>query len=83
MNDRSNKNPTPDLPDDNPALEQQMAECGLSGDERHFLRQLHVAERQLNDAFTQARQGGTLKATVSEVYRDMYGSPRRRPAGTR
>ncbi|EIL95411.1 hypothetical protein UU7_00690 [Rhodanobacter spathiphylli B39] len=60
-----------------------MAECGLSGDERRFLRHLHVAEKQLNEAFSQARQGGTLEARVSEVYREMYGSPRRRATAPR
>lgn len=66
--------PTPAAAPVDPALEQQMAECGLSDDERHFLRQLHAAEKQLNDVFTHARQGGTLEARVSEVYREMYGS---------
>lgn len=66
-----------------PVLEQQMAECGLSGEERHFLRHLHVAEKQLNDAFSQARQGGTLEARVSEVYREMFGTPGKRARGSR
>ena len=73
-------------PDDAPAertLERQMDERGLSGDERHFLRHLHVVERQLNDAFNQARQGGTLEARISDVYRAMYGSPRRPVPGSR
>ena len=85
MKDRlpSSPNPTPDDPPVDPTLEQQMAECGLSGDERRFLRRLHVAERQLNEAFSQARQGGTLEARVSEVYREMYGSPRRRATAPR
>ena len=40
MKDRlpSSPNPTPDDPPVDPTLEQQMAECGLSGDERRFLR---------------------------------------------
>ncbi|CAM0997321.1 hypothetical protein EJMOOK_01510 [Rhodanobacter sp. Root179] len=75
--------PTPADPPVDPTLEQQMAECGLSGDERHFLRHLHVAEKQLNEAFSQARQGGTLEARISEVYREMYGSPRRRAPAPR
>ena len=74
-------NPTHDDAPLDQRLEQQMEDCGLSGDERHFLRHLHAAEKQLNDVFSQARQGGTLEARVSEVYRDMYGSPRRRVSG--
>jgi hypothetical protein len=58
---------------DEPGLERQMADCGLSNDTRQFLRHLHVAEKQLNDAFSKAHQGGKLEACVSEVYREMYG----------
>ncbi len=54
-------------------LERQMADCGLSSDERRFLRDLHAAEQQLNDAFKQAHQGGALGQRVSAVYRRMYG----------
>lgn len=55
------------------SLERQMADCGLSSDARQFLRDLHAAEKQLNDAFRQARQGGALEQRVSAVYRRMYG----------
>ena len=54
-------------------LERQMADCGLSNDERRFLRDLHAAEKQLNDAFERAHQGGALERRVSAVYRRMYG----------
>lgn len=75
MNTR--KPPPPEKAD--ARLERQMADCGLSSDERRFLRDLHAAEKQLNDAFEQARQGGALEQRVSEVYRQMYGSrPQRR-----
>ena len=50
-----------------------MADCGLSSDTRRFLRDLHAAEKQLNDAFQQAHRGGALEARVSSVYRRMYG----------
>ncbi|MDW2980028.1 MAG: hypothetical protein WBG81_02180 [Rhodanobacter sp.] len=55
------------------SLERQMADCGLSNDARQFLRDLHAAEKQLNDAFRQAHQGGALEQRVSAVYRRMYG----------
>jgi len=54
-------------------LERRMADCGLSSDTRRFLRDLHAAEKQLNDAFQQAHRGGALEARVSSVYRRMYG----------
>jgi len=53
-----------------------MADCGLSGEERRFLRDLHAAEKQLNEAFAQAHRGGALEQRVSAVYRRMYGSRR-------
>jgi hypothetical protein len=55
------------------SLERRMADCGLSNDTRQFLRDLHAAEKQLNDAFQRAHQGGALEARVSAVYRRMYG----------
>ncbi|OOG60308.1 hypothetical protein B0E48_00675 [Rhodanobacter sp. C03] len=51
-----------------------MAELGLSNDTRRFLRNLHLAEKQLNDAFNKSRQGGELEERVSQVYRDLYGA---------
>lgn len=85
MNDGLKPKPI-SIPDDAPAeraLERQMDARGLSGDERHFLRHLHVVERQLNEAFNEARKGGTPESRISEVYRAMYGSPRRPAPGTR
>ena len=65
---------TPERPETSHAsLEQRMADCGLPDDARRFLRDLHAAEQQLNDAFTRARQGGALEERVSAVYRRMYG----------
>jgi hypothetical protein len=55
------------------SLEQQMDDCDLSHDARQFLRDLHAAEKQLNDAFRRAHQGGALEERVSAVYRRMYG----------
>jgi hypothetical protein len=59
---------------DEASLEQQMAELALSGDARRFLRSLHLAEKQLNDAFNKSRQGGQLEKCVSQVYHDLYGA---------
>lgn len=78
MNDRTPIAPRHGEASDDAGLEQQMAECGLSNDTRRFLRDLHAAEKQLNDAFSKAHQGGRLEARVSEVYREMYGTERRR-----
>ncbi|MDQ6647355.1 MAG: hypothetical protein M3Y93_08985 [Pseudomonadota bacterium] len=60
--------------DSDAALEQQMAERGLSGETKRFLRQLHQAEKHLNDAFEKAHQGGALDRCVSELYHDLYCS---------
>ncbi|EIL97115.1 hypothetical protein [Rhodanobacter thiooxydans] len=65
------KPPPPEKAD--ASLERQMADCGLSSDDRRFLRDLHAAEKQLNEAFEQAQQGGALEQRVSAVYRRMYG----------
>lgn len=68
---------------DEPGLERQMADCGLSNETRRFLRNLHVAEKQLNAAFSKAHQGGRLEACVSEVYREMYGTEQGPAPGSR
>lgn len=54
------------------ALERQMDALGLSPEERLFLRTLHQSERQINDAFDEARQSGDLQQQVSRVYTQMY-----------
>ncbi|WP_254427213.1 hypothetical protein [Rhodanobacter sp. C01] len=59
---------------DETGLEQQMAKLGLSDETRRFLRNLHQAEKQINDAFSKSRQGGELEECVSQVYRDLYGA---------
>jgi hypothetical protein len=59
---------------DEASLEQQMAELALSNDARRFLRCVHLAEKQLNDAFSRSRQGGELEECVSQVYHDLYGA---------
>ena len=51
-----------------------MAELGLSTATKRFLRDFHTAEKQLNDAFDKAHQGGALEQRVSQVYREMYGA---------
>jgi tellurite resistance protein len=60
-------------PLDGIALEPQGRECELSDDARRFLHDLHVAERQLNAAFSVARQGGELEQRIRQVYREMFG----------
>jgi hypothetical protein len=59
---------------DEASLEQQMAKLALSNDAKRFLRSLHLAERQLNDAFNKGRQAGELEERVSQVYHDLYGA---------
>ena len=59
---------------DEAGLEQQMAELALSNDAKRFLRCVHLAEKQLNDAFNKSRQGGELEDCVSQVYHDLYGA---------
>jgi hypothetical protein len=59
---------------DEASLEQQMAELALSNDARRFLRSLHLAEKQLNEAFSKGRQDGGLGERVSQVYHDLYGA---------
>ncbi len=46
----------------------------LSSDARRFLHELHIAERQLNDAFSVARNGGGLEQRIRRVYREMFGT---------
>jgi hypothetical protein len=55
------------------SLEQQMVELALSNDAKRFLRSLHLAEKQLNDAFNKGRERGELCDRVSQVYHDLYG----------
>jgi serine protease inhibitor ecotin len=59
---------------DEATLERQMTELGLSNDTRRFLRQVHLAEKQLNNAFSKSRQGGELEEQVSQVYCELYGA---------
>jgi hypothetical protein len=67
-------NPQPLAADDEASLEQQMTELGLSNGTRRFLRQVHLAEKQLNDAFNKSHQGGELEQRVSQLYHDLYGT---------
>lgn len=66
--------------DTDAALEQQMADRGLSSETKRFLRQLHQTEKRLNDAFEKAHQGGALGQCVSEVYHDLYCSDEALPS---
>ena len=51
-----------------------MRELGLSSETRRFLHELHVAEKQRNDAFDVGHQGGELEQRIVRVYREMYGA---------
>lgn len=53
-------------------LEQHMGALGLSEGNRLFLRKLHLAEKQLNDAFELAHRTGNLQSKVSQIYRELY-----------
>ncbi|UJM90891.1 hypothetical protein LRK24_03025 [Rhodanobacter denitrificans] len=57
-----------------PVLERRMAESSLSDGTRSFLRQLHAAERQINEVFEQAHRDGGGEAQLGEAYRRMYGA---------
>lgn len=74
FSDITSENRQTRIVEDEAVLEQQMAELGLSNDTRRFLRNLHLAEKQLNDAFSKSRQDGELEERVSQVYRDLYGT---------
>lgn len=64
----------PALVDNAAHLEQQMAALGLSSDTRRFLRDVHRAERVLNNAYDKTHQDGALDKRISQIYRDLYGS---------
>jgi hypothetical protein len=67
-------NPQAPAADNEASLEQQMTELGLSNDTRRFLRHVHLAEKQLNDAFNKSHQGGELEQQVSQLYHKLYGA---------
>ena len=74
LTETTSRNQQAQTADSEASLEQQMTDLGLSNDTKRFLRLLHVAEKQLNDAFNKGRQCGELEGRVSEVYRDLYGA---------
>jgi hypothetical protein len=74
LTETTSRNQQAQTADNEASLEQKMADLGLCNDTKRFLRHLHVAEKQLNDAFNKGRQGGELEERVSEVYRDLYGA---------
>lgn len=74
LSETTSRNQQTRLAEDEAVLEQQMAELGLSNDTRRFLRNLHLAEKQLNAAFSKSRQDGELEERVRQVYRDLYGT---------
>ncbi len=62
------------LQDNEAHLEQQMAALELSCETRRFLRDVHRAEKVLNNAYGKGRQTGPLDQRISQIYRDLYGS---------
>ena len=74
LTESTSESQQPLIASDEAGLEQQMAELALSNDARRFLRSLHLAEKQLNDAFNKGRQDGELGERVSQVYHDLYGA---------
>jgi hypothetical protein len=62
------------LVDNEAHLEQQMAALQLSSDTRRFLRDVHRAEKVLNDAYGKAQQDSPLDQRISQIYHDLYGS---------
>ena len=68
------ENPQEPIAGEETGLEQQMENLALSSEAKRFLRSLHLAERQLNDAFNKGRQAGELEERVSQVYHDLYGA---------
>ena len=51
-----------------------MAALDLSHQTRRFLRDVHRAEKVLNNAYGKARQDSPLDQRISQIYRDLYGS---------
>lgn len=74
LTETTSRNQQAQAADNEASREEQMTDLGLSNDTKRFLRHLHVAEKQLNDAFNKGRQCGELEERVSEVYRDLYGA---------
>lgn len=58
-------------------LEQQMMQCGLCDETMRFMRNVHSAEKHLNDAF-EAVHGECLHSRrqeqVSRLYHELFGS---------
>lgn len=58
-------------------LELQMVQCGLSVETKRFMRNLHLAEKHLNDAFETVHGEGAdaqRQQQVSQLYHDLFGS---------
>jgi hypothetical protein len=68
------RHPAEEPTEDGGVLSEQPRERELSSDARRFLHDLHVAERQLNAAFSVGRQSGELEQRIRRVYREMFGT---------
>lgn len=73
-NPASSGNDEESLVDNEAHLEQQMAALDLSPETRRFLRDVHRAEKVLNNAYGKAQQDSPLDQRISQIYRDLYGS---------
>lgn len=73
-NQTSSGNDQVPLVDTETHLEQQMAALELSHETRRFLRDVHRAEKALNNAYGKSHQDSPLDQRISQIYRDLYGS---------
>jgi RNA polymerase-binding transcription factor DksA len=73
-NQASSEDDQVSLVDNEAHLEQQMAALDLSDETRRFLRDVHRAEKVLNNAYGKAQQDSPLDQRISQIYHDLYGS---------
>ena len=62
------------LVDNAAQLEQQMVALDLSCETRRFLRNVHRAEKVLNNAYGKEQQSRPLDQQISQIYRELYGT---------
>jgi hypothetical protein len=73
-NQASSEDDQASLVDNEAHLEQQMAALDLSDETRRFLRDVHRAEKVLNNAYGKAQRDSPLDQRISQIYHDLYGS---------
>jgi hypothetical protein len=72
-NQASSEDDQVSLVDNEAHLEQQMAALDLSDETRRFLRDVHRAEKVLNNAYGKAQRDSPLDQRISQIYHDLYG----------